>query len=227
MNDISRQLNYRLMNLNSDIMSMENDMKRKKELESELLQMQILETEMKNSQEEYKKARYTANKIQSAKKERDNENIDRAMQLATTLVMKGNSVVPRFEYTDGALPEAHLVIEVEGEPLPLHLIEGTGFNEATSLSTLTAILSATDYMKFFFLDEFFSSVSVANTENISTKLNEIFDGKFQVVIVEQKDEIVEHTEHREFLIIYDKEKEESRIETYDVDKFGNRRKVEV
>lgn len=225
MMSLSERLKRKHLDLQSSVKSARERLEMKEQYVVKLSRIKTLKDEITLQIELYKKARYVTNKIQSNKGEQDELSIRNSLEVACSLVLKGNDAVPYFETTDGAYPETRLVIDLDERTLELSEAEGTGFNESVSMVTTTSVLASTHYTKFLFFDEKFSSVSPDNTENLSTSLNNMFDGKFQVVLIEQKGEIVKHTAHREFFISY--ENGVSTVTTYDVDEEGNKTLVEV
>lgn len=176
---------------------------------------------LKEEERNYKQAKLFVTKFQTDKRTNDSETIRQAMKVASELVWKKTPVYPRFEDKPGQYPESNLVIDKGDFSPKVRDSEGTGLAESISLLTGVSVTNSTPYLKSFFYDELFSSVSPKNSENISELLNSIIDGSFQMTIVEQKDEIVKHADYREFRIDHDGSK--SIVTTYEVDKEGNRR----
>lgn len=222
---LTEKLRKRHTNLQVQIEYAKERLKMKEEYTVKLNQITALKAVIKAEIEVYKKARYITNKLQTNKKEQDEIAIKNSLEVACSLVLKGNDSVPYFSTRSGAYPETELMIKLGDRIIPLAEAEGTGFNESVSMVSIASVLSATHYTKFLFFDELFSSVSPENTENLSNSFNDMFDDKFQVVIVEQKDEVVRNASYREFRInIIDGV---SYVTTYDVDKEGNKTLVEV
>lgn len=189
--------------MNNDLVTREERRRQKKVVSERLEDYKNLLREIKEEERNYKQARLFAIKFQNDKKLKDSEMIKQAMKVASELVPSKTPIEPKFKPTNGRYPESKLIVEQRGREVALESTEGTGVNESVSFLTNVSVLQSTPYTKTCLLDEKFSSVSPSNSERISRHLNELVDGKIQLVLIEQKDEIVKHTNYREFLVDHD------------------------
>lgn len=191
-----------------------NMLKRRDELEQDLIKYKGYLKIIKNEHDYYKQSKAFLVNHQDEKYAKDSETIKQSMQLASSLVKQKRPIVPRFLRRPGMRPESNIVTDRKGKTVSLVLSEGTGVAESVSSLTILSVLQSTPYMKTVFFDEMFSSVSEENSESVSRMLNPISDGIFQMLMIEQKDSVFKHTNYRDFRIDYDGDT--SIVTTYDV-----------
>lgn len=194
-----------IKNLEIDLTSRLERQRQKEKINIRISELGNLLREIKDEERHFKQARLFSIKFQNDKKLKDSEMISRAMKAASELVLRKNSITPEFLTKGGKYPESNIVVKKGDRIVSLEATEGTGVAESVSLLTLQSVLQSTPYSKISLLDEYFSSVSPENSLRISDKLNEMFDGKVQVTMVEQKNEIFEYASYREFEILNDGE----------------------
>lgn len=191
-----------------------NMLERREELEQQLVKYKRYYAIIEEEKTNYKQARAFLVNHQDEKHKKDSETIKRSMQLASSLVKQKNAVEPRFLRKTGMRPESTIVVTRNGHPVRLSLTEGTGVAESISCLTILSVLQSTPYMKTVFFDEFFAEMSPENSESVSKWLNPISEGVFQIIMIEQKEEIFKHTNYRDFRITYDGNA--SKVTTYDI-----------
>lgn len=217
------KLEHALAGLRSELTTKIERRRQKDELELRLTDAKATYDAILDEERNYKQSRLFVIKYQNDKRKKDSESIKTAMKVASELVWQKNPINPRFEHKPGRYPESNLIVNKGDRVVLLETTEGTGVAESISILTLLSVLNATPYIKTLFLDEYFSSVSPSNSERLSRSLNELIDGKFQLTLIEQKDQVVEHARYREFRI--DHNGIHSSVTTYEVDEQGNRRQL--
>lgn len=176
--------------------------------------LKVLRAEIMEEQSHVKESIRFLTKHQNDKRLRDSETIQDAMRVASLLVLPRENLDLRFETRAGLRPESLLVVRKNGKQFALELREGHGVSESVSFLTSLSVLHASPYAKCFLSDEYFASISPENSIRVSSSLNDLADGKFQIIMIEQKDEIVRNTKHRLFLI-HNKDGQ-ARVETQDI-----------
>lgn len=217
-------LDKKLDSLKNELITKKERIKQKESLEQSLTENKILLKKIELEETHFKQSRLFLVKSQNEKRKKDFEAIEKSMLFASQLVEQKKELIPRFRTSNDKYPVSDIVVDQGTKPSKLSNIEGMGVAESISIMTTIAVLLATPYNKVLWLDEYFSSISPTNTQNMSGKLEKLTEGRIQALLIEQKDEIVSNAKYREFYIEYDGKT--SKVLTYDVDEEGNKILVE-